>query len=135
MLGMLLRRMRKSKNQKGFTLVELIVVIAILGILSAVAIGRFGGFTDSAKKSRVVAEHSMLVSAIQMWQSENGSEKFPDDLGALDKYVDGGKTSLSKAKEDNKEAHILGGTNAADGTLTSRYDKEEELIYPKPVTP
>ena len=140
MLEKFLKKMNKAKNQKGFTLVELIVVIAILGILAAVAIGRFGGFTDSAKKSRVVAEHSMLVSAIQVWQSEseNGSDAFPSDLSDLDKYVDGGTAELSSKKDSDvpSDAHELSGTKASDGKLTSVYDDEDPLVYPKgPVTP
>ena len=41
---------KRMNNRKGFTLIELIVVIAILGILALIAIPRFGGFTDRAKK-------------------------------------------------------------------------------------
>ena len=40
---------KRLRNRKGFTLIELIVVIAILGILALIAIPRFAGFTDKAK--------------------------------------------------------------------------------------
>lgn len=46
MLKMFSKRMH---NKKGFTLIELIVVIAILGILAGIAVPKFGGFTDKAK--------------------------------------------------------------------------------------
>jgi len=51
-------------NKKGFTLIELIIVIAILAILSAVAIPRLGGFTDKAKVSADKATFATLGSAI-----------------------------------------------------------------------
>ena len=47
--------------KKGFTLVELLVVVAILGILAAVGIVSFGGFLGSAKENVVKANHSSMV--------------------------------------------------------------------------
>ena len=51
--------------KKGFTLVELLVVVAILGILAAVGIVSFGGFLGSAKENAARANHKQVVQFIQ----------------------------------------------------------------------
>ena len=51
------------KNQKGFTLVELVVVIAILGILAGLAIPRFMDATASARGARIVADMRTIESS------------------------------------------------------------------------
>lgn len=50
------------KNQKGFTLVELVVVIAILGILAGLAIPRFMDATASARGARIVADMRTITA-------------------------------------------------------------------------
>ncbi|WP_337365902.1 prepilin-type N-terminal cleavage/methylation domain-containing protein [Phascolarctobacterium sp.] len=61
------------KNRKGFTLVELVVVIAILGILAGLAIPRFMDATATARGARIVADMRTIDSAIMIYNAKTGN--------------------------------------------------------------
>lgn len=60
------------KNKKGFTLIELIVVITILGILVLLAAPRFLGYTKDAKVATMQADAKVLSNAALVYNIEKG---------------------------------------------------------------
>ena len=90
-------KIRKMKNQKGFTLVELIVVLVILAILAALLVPALTGYIDKANKEKVIATTRMVVMAAQTEISEKYGLKASGELtGTKDFGVTGAKP-LKKA--------------------------------------
>ena len=62
------------RAHSGFTLIELMIVVAIAGILAAVAIPQYGNYTMRAKVSNVLAAAAPLKTAVALCVQENGGE-------------------------------------------------------------
>ena len=69
--------MMKKSNKKGFTLVELIVVIAIMAILAAVLVPTVTNKIDDANKSSAVSEMGTIASSINAAYMSNQTKPTP----------------------------------------------------------
>ncbi len=69
-----MEKFRKDKSrQAGFTLIELMVVIVILGLLAGLILPRFMGESDKAKQQTARTQMAILETALKMYKLDNGT--------------------------------------------------------------
>ena len=81
---------QSSPVSRGFTLVEILIVVVILGILSATVVPAFGGVTDDSRQGAFIASINGMVEACDMYRAQNGeypadtsSGVFPAELASI----------------------------------------------------
>ena len=72
----MLKWFNKKRNKKGFTLIEMVIVIAILGILIAIAVPRLAGFRDSAQVAADEATAETIEKAANLYVANEGKPGF-----------------------------------------------------------
>lgn len=76
--------LQNIKNQKGFTIVELLIVIVVIGILAAITIVAYNGIQNRAKDTSASEMANQLRTKVGAWQGVKGSyPAFTDVTGGL----------------------------------------------------
>lgn len=134
--------MSRLKNQKGFTLVELIVVIAILGIMALIAIPLFSGFNEQAKIAADQANVRILNSVTPLARLNIAAEDPFIDENKIDEdlikfLLDGGYLA-SEVEAQSKDAEFAWETNderwyllslSQGGIFLSLDDLKDEYLH------
>ncbi len=102
------KTLQNTINQRGFTLIELMVVIVILGILATLIVPNIMDTPDEAKQAKATVDISAIETALKMYKLHNGS--YPTTQQGLQALVerpegannwkDGGYLEKGKAPKD-----------------------------------
>jgi prepilin-type N-terminal cleavage/methylation domain-containing protein len=116
------------KSSKGFTMVELMVVVLIVGILAAVAVPLMSGRVDASKWSEAKAAMGTIASALRAYAAETGGfTSKPDlsDIGISDNELDGtyfthDAYAITSASASNGQVSFVITCTAADSTRSGK---------------
>ena len=121
----------KTQTQKGFTLIELMIVIAIIGILAAVALPAYQTYTKRAKFAEVVAAAGPYKTAIDL-----ALQKAATGCTTLDD-LDGGACGIPANLTDPTAivASVVVDAGVITVTGDDEVDDEDYILTPNGATP
>ncbi|MEO0514506.1 MAG: prepilin-type N-terminal cleavage/methylation domain-containing protein [Planctomycetota bacterium] len=105
----------RSLKAKGFTLVEILIVVVILGILAAIVIPQFTSASESAKASSLVTQLQSLRSQLELYQLQHNGE-YPTVADFWDQMTE--------------ETNIAGSTTITTGQKTYGPYLQKEIVNP-----
>ncbi len=83
----------RTARSRGFTLVELLIVIVVVAILAALSVVAYNGIVDRAHRASAAARLSSLIQAVQLYNTDNGV--YPSSVGQIEGTEGGDGYSIS----------------------------------------
>lgn len=122
---------RSQRHEQGFTLVELMVVVAIIGILAAIAIPNFSKYQSRARQSEAKIALSGVYTAEKAFSIENGG--FTQCIKQIGVAVDGTNNFYAVGFKNTNVTNCGGGgatcLNFNATTLCSATEAAQEIFY------
>jgi len=113
------------RNQKGFTLIELMIVIAIIGVLAAIAIPQYQNYIARSQAARIMSEAGQIRTAVELCVNEGRTEVGTGagqcDPGASGSNLLEGAAQTAITLPANTGVPQVSTPIAADATITATF--------------
>ena len=105
-------------TQRGFTLVEIMVVIVILGLLATLVVPNIMSASEEAKEGKALSDVKMIAGAVRLYSAKRG---FPESLEDLVTPDEKGRTELTELPDDpwGTEYELVEGDRPQDFEVVS----------------
>ena len=122
---------RLNKNRGGFTLVEIMIVVAIIALLAAIAVPNFLRARKRSQATRILQDLRMVDSAIDQYALEtNKTSGDAANWTDISSYLKSGSTLQAGSGKDMLGNQINGGTLTVDGipkVAATTFDKLSDV--------
>jgi len=116
------KNITKPKNVQGFTIVELLIVIVVIGILAAITIVAFNGVSNRAKVAALQSELSGAAKKLELYKiTPGGNDQYPADLATA------GVTGTGMTYFPNGTSYCLVNINGANSYYVTNTSSKPQV--------
>lgn len=122
---MILQKLQEKRNEEGFTLVELLIVVAIIAILAAIAIPQFTKYRLRSYKTEIDSDAKNAYTAAQAYLTDNPGETVS---GVADLLL-GGYTPSENISVTSANMTLSAGKIELTSSITALSDNNAHIFY------